>query len=198
MGEEELVPADYFRELKQEEIFADTTRPLEVDLGCGEGRFVMEMAKQFPERDFLGVERMYGRVALVRNFIRQSRMTNVKLLRLESSYTVGWLLPTASVTRAHLLCPDPWPKKKHHDRRLVVSEEFKKGLLRVLKTGGEFLLKTDDLEYYEAAIAEFDSLAGMTRLEWPKDAFFYPETDFEKHWLSLDKVIHRARWQRTA
>lgn len=196
MEKVELVPADYFRELRREEIFADPTRPLEVDLGCGEGRFLMAMAKQFPERDFLGVERMDGRVAKLKNKIRQSRLTNVRVLRLESGYTVGWLLPAASVSRLHLLCPDPWPKKKHEERRLVVIDEFQRGLRRVLQPGGEFLLKTDDEPYYQVATTAFDALDGFERAAWEKGTFFYPETDFERHWLRLGKPIHRARWMR--
>ena len=196
MGEEELVPADYFRQLRHEEIFADPARPLEIDLGCGEGRFLMAMARQFPERDFLGVERMEGRVSKLCNKIRQSRLTNVRVLRLESSYTVGWLLPAASVSRLHLLCPDPWPKKKHEDRRLVAIKEFQNGLLRVLKSGGEFLLKTDDANYFDVAITEFDVIPQFRRQPWADAEFFYPQTDFEKHWLGIGRMIQRARWQR--
>ena len=57
-----LVPSDYFRELRREEIFPDVSRPLEIDLGSGDGTFLVEMARQHPERDFLGVERLGGRV----------------------------------------------------------------------------------------------------------------------------------------
>ena len=58
----QLLPDDYFCELRKGEIFADETRPLEVDLGSGDGGFLRAMAEQFPRRDFLGVERLLGRV----------------------------------------------------------------------------------------------------------------------------------------
>jgi tRNA (guanine-N7-)-methyltransferase len=191
-----FTPPDYFRELRREDIFPDASRPLEIDLGCGDGTFLLGMAEQFPERDFLGVERMIGRVEKVIKKIQRSGLTNVRILRLESAYTVGWLLPTAGVSRLHLLCPDPWPKLKHHRRRLVVNEEFQKGLARVLVPGGEFLHKTDDAPYFEVAQEQFDGLAGFTRLEWADGAFYYPETDFEKYWLSKGRTMNRARWQR--
>ena len=198
MSEAAFVPEDYFREVKKEGLFEDCTRPLEIDLGCGDGTFLLAMAAQHPERNFLGVERMLGRYDKVARKITQAGLTNARVLRLESSYTVGWLLPTASVSRLHLLCPDPWPKKKHHRRRLVVSEEFQKGLQRILVPGGEFLLKTDDADYFAAAVEQFDVLAPFQRLDWPADAFFYPQTDFEEQWLRTGRRIHRARWQLKA
>ena len=190
-----FTPPDYFRELRREDLFPDPTRPLEIDLGCGDGTFLLGMAAQFPERDFLGVERMIGRVEKVERKIQRSGLANVRILRLESAYTVGWLLPTAGVSRLHLLCPDPWPKLKHHRRRLVVNEEFQKGLARILVPGGEFLLKTDDAPYYEVAKEQFDALQNFTRLDWPDDAFFYTTTDFESYWLSKGRTMNRARWQ---
>ena len=53
----ELVPADYFRRMERAELCRDG-RPLEMDLGCGDGSFLLEMARRFPERDFVGVERL--------------------------------------------------------------------------------------------------------------------------------------------
>ena len=80
-----FVPADYFREARLEEIFADSTRPLEVDLGCGDGSFLVEMAATHPERNFLGVERLIGRVEKTAKRIAERDLTNARVLRLESS-----------------------------------------------------------------------------------------------------------------
>lgn len=190
-----LIPDDFFRELSMEEMFPHPDQPLEVDLGCGDGSFLLNMAQHFPERNFLGVERLAGRVGKVERRIRRLGLTNVRILRLESAYTVGWLLPTASVSRLHLLCPDPWPKKKHHRRRLVIDPEFQIGLKRVLVPTGEFLHKTDNAEYFEVATEAFDALPAFQRLDWPEDAFFYPLTDFETYWLSQGRSIQRARWR---
>lgn len=194
-----FIPPDHFRELRADEIFADPARPLEVDLGCGDGTFVAGMAERFPERNFLGVERMLGRVDKTLRKIQARGLSNARILRLESSYTVAWLLPRASVTRLHLLCPDPWPKKAHAPRRLVNQDEFLDGLTRVLIPGGEFLLKTDDRPYFEDALASLEKRQHQfTRLDWPEDAFFYQTTDFEKGWLNLGRSINRARWRYEA
>ncbi|MBN4663996.1 tRNA (guanosine(46)-N7)-methyltransferase TrmB, partial [Escherichia coli] len=93
---------------RHDEIFPSPSRPLEVELGCGDGTFLQQMARQHPERDFLGLERMLGRVEKTLRKIAQAGLPNAKVLRLESGYSTGWLLPTASISRLHLLCPDPW------------------------------------------------------------------------------------------
>jgi tRNA (guanine-N7-)-methyltransferase len=189
-----FVPPDYFQELP--EVFPASTRPLEIDLGCGDGTFLTGMAAQHPERDFLGVERMLGRVDKTARKIQRMQLPNARIMRLESSYTVAALLPSARVSRLHLLCPDPWPKKKHAARRLVNQSDFLDGLTRILTPGGEFLLKTDDEPYFEDALASLATRTHQfTRLDWPADAFFYPTTDFEQSWLNLGRCIHRARWQ---
>jgi len=190
---EEFVPPDYFRILSKEEIFPDGSRPLEVDLGCGDGTFLVDLAAENPGRDFLGVERLMGRVRKVCRKARRRGLANVKVLRLESAYTVGWLLPEGGVARAHLLCPDPWPKKKHHRRRLV-DGGFVKGLHRVLEPGGEFLFKSDHAEYFEESVAQVRETGLLEEVEWSADAFFYPETDFERQWKAEGKTVRRARF----
>lgn len=191
-----FVPVDYFRELHREDIFPDASRPLEIDLGSGDGTFLVEMARQHPGRDFLGIERLYGRVAKTAKKIKRLGLANARVLQLESVYSVAWLLPAASISRLHLLCPDPWPKKRHHKNRLVNSDEFLAGLERILVNGGEFLLKTDHEEYFTDAVASFAPRPAFERADWPDDAFFYPQTDFEKHWLAQGLSIHRARWRK--
>lgn len=192
-----FTPPDYFKELA--EVFPASSRPLEIDLGCGDGTFLTGMALQHPERDFLGVERMLGRVDKTARKIERLQLPNARIMRLESAYTAAWLLPRARVSRLHLLCPDPWPKKKHAARRLVNQNEFLDGLTRILIPGGEFLLKTDDQAYFEDALLSFESRTHQfKRLDWPADAFFYPTTDFEQDWLTMGRSIHRARWQLIA
>lgn len=192
-----FAPANYFRHLEKSEIFADPTRPLEIDLGCGDGTFTAAIASLHPERDFLAVERLKGRVEKTARKALAAHCANAKVMRLESAYTVAWLLPTAGVSRLHLLCPDPWPKKRHHKHRLINSEEFLSGLERILEPGtGEFLLKSDHEEYFQNAIENFATRPTFERLPWPLEAFPYPQTDFEKHWLSQGKAIHQARWRR--
>jgi len=192
-----FTPSNYFRELRLEELFSHPDQPLEVDLGCGEGAFLSEMGHEHPERNYLGVERLAMRVERTAKRIDRLKLVNARVLRLETAYTLTWLLPPLSVTRLHLLCPDPWPKKKHHSRRLVNDPEFLSALDRVLIPGGEFLLKTDDGPYMENAVESMSTQTKFQRLDWPDNAFFYPQTNFERQWLALSKPMYRARWQKS-
>lgn len=169
---------------------------MEVDLGCGDGSFLMAMAREFPERDFLGVERLLGRVRKVCKKITRRELCNVRVLRLESRYTVEWLLPEATVSRLHLLCPDPWPKVRHHRRR-VMQPEFLEAVRRALVPGGEFLFMTDHEEYFEWARAKVAEYGKFELLEWPEESFFYPKTDFQQLWESEGKSMWRLRCRKT-
>jgi tRNA (guanine-N7-)-methyltransferase len=190
----EFVPADYFQKLERAEIVREG-RPLEVDLGCGDGSFLMEMAAHHPERDFLGVERLLGRVRKVCRKITRRKLENARVLRLESRYVVEWLLPECSVSRLHLLCPDPWPKLRHHRRRLVRAE-FLTAVWRALEPGGEFLFMTDHEDYFLWAEEKVEEFGKFERLEWEEETFFYPKTDFQQLWESEGKSMFRLRCRK--
>ena len=203
----EFMPADYFRRHSADDIFGND-HPLEIDLGCGDGSFLIEMAQHYPERNFLGVERLLGRVRGVCKRIQELGLTNVMVLRLESQYTLEYLLEPDSISRLHLLCPDPWPKARHHKRRLV-QQEFLHILHQVLIHSGEFLFKTDHLEYHEWVLEQIEEFneaqknngepgKSVTQLSWPQEAvengFFYPQTDFERLWRKEGKKLSGSRW----
>lgn len=190
----EFMPADYFRRVEKTGIF-EAAAPLEVDLGCGDGSFLLAMAGHFPDRNFLGVERLLGRVRKVCRRAARAGLDNLKVLRLESRYTVEWLLGPASVSRLHLLCPDPWPKARHHRRRLI-QPEFLEAVEQVLEPGGEFLFKTDHDGYFEWAEEQVAEFARLERLDWPEDAFFYPKTDFQVLWESEGKRLQGMRLRK--
>ena len=189
----QFIPQDYFAEVEREEL-CPNDRPLELDVGCGDGQFLMEMAANYPERQFLGTERLLGRVRKVCRKARRRDLSNLKVLRLESGYALEWLLPEASFDRVHLLFPDPWPKKKHHGRRMVQTNSLPH-FARVLKAGGEFLFKTDHSAYFEAAMECLAEASFFEHLQW-EDDMFYPQTDFEELWLGQGKPIHRARFKK--
>lgn len=191
-----FTPRDYFREIPISEIFGRHDVPLELDLGCGDGSFLIDLAAHHPERNFLGVERLAGRVEKTAKRIRQAGLSNARVLRLDTTYVVAWLLPASSASRVHLLCPDPWPKKKHEGRQIFKNAEFLNGVARVLRSGGEFLLKTDDRPYYHNALESMAVQPAFERQIWPAEAFFYPRTDFEIQWTELGKTLECARWRR--
>jgi tRNA (guanine-N7-)-methyltransferase len=191
----QLIPPNYFRKLNHGEIFTDEMSPLEIDLGCGDGSFLLALASQYPEKSFLGVERLLGRVRKVVKKAENASLINLKVLRLELSYSVEWLLPDDCASRVHLLFPDPWPKKKHHKRR-IINKKFCESVVRILNKEGEFLFKTDHQEYFEEAIVALSDCHMLERIAWDSKEF-YPVTDFERLWLSEGKEIYSARFKTT-
>ena len=196
ISELELIPAHYFRRLDVSEI-RHGNRPLEIDLGCGDGTFLTEIAKAHPERDFIGVERLLGRCRKVAKKIRKAGLTNARILRLDSKYVVEWLLPPSSLSRIHLLCPDPWPKLRHHRRRLIQTP-FLEAVKTALEPGGEFLFMTDHPEYFEWATEKITNSRLFRIGPWQEDSFFYPKTDFQMQWEAEGKTMNRIRCIREA
>ena len=190
----QFIPLDYFRELERGEIF-DPDRPMELDIGCGDGRFLLEMAVEHPDRDFVGLERLLGRVRKVCRRAERRDLANVKVLRLESGYALEYLLPAEAFRRIHLLFPDPWPKKRHHRRRIVQPANLPH-FARVLEPDGEFFFKTDHEAYFEEAMEVLAASPLFESLPWDDDTCFYPMTDFEELWLGQGKPIHRSRFRK--
>jgi tRNA (guanine-N7-)-methyltransferase len=189
----EWVPKQYFQRAEMGEIFSRPA-PLEVDFGCGDGAFLLGMAQRHPERNFLGTERLLGRVEKVSKAIARAGLTNCRILRLESYYTAKWILPIASASVVHILFPDPWPKRQHHDRRLF-QDEFMAALHQVLAPGGEVRIKTDVKPYFLHIEKVLARATGFERLDWVEEPGL-PKTDFEQHFLAQGLPIYTARLRK--
>jgi tRNA (guanine-N7-)-methyltransferase len=176
-----------------EELF-ERPAPLEVDIGCGEGAFIAAMGARHPDRNFLGIERLLGRVNTVCRIAAHRRLSNIRVMRVESAYVVEHLLAPGSVTVAHVLFPDPWPKRYHHPRRLI-QEPFMQALHGLLGPEGELRVKTDDLPYFQWMEKVFAKAPGFERLEWIEEAD-YPITNFERRFLNKGMPIYRARLRK--
>jgi tRNA (guanine-N7-)-methyltransferase len=192
----EFVPGHYFRRLGVAEI-RRPGRPLEMDLGCGDGLFLAAMARRHPERDFLGVERLLGRVRKVSRKIRDGGLVNARVLRLESRYVVEWMLPPEVLRRCHLLCPDPWPKGRHQRRRLV-DRRFLDALWLVLEWGGEFRFLTDHEGYFDVVADEVSAHAGYAAHGSDGEDGVFPDTDFQRQWQAAGRTMHELRVRKVS
>lgn len=176
--------------LDLEKIFGRNA-PFYVDLGCGDGSFVCALAERMPERNFLGIERLLGRIRSAAR--KAATVGNVRLLRMESSYAVRYLLPAGSVKTFYLLFPDPWPKRRHHRRR-IVTPDFLNSIHTALKKNGIIYIATDHLDYLEKikkiarsnpgfAVAEVD-------VDLPPSGFgiIFRQKSVPIHWLELRKA----------
>jgi tRNA (guanine-N7-)-methyltransferase len=188
----EIIPADIFEPFSFATVFGNELQ-VEVDLGSGSGRFLIEAARQYPERNFFGVERLLGRVRKTLRSASRLGLTNVRVLRLEIDYTVRYLLPPGSVSRLHLSFPDPWPKRRHHRRRLV-DQEFLAASANALVTEGELWIKTDHADYFQCITEAANSEGNpFVSVPWSEE---YPRTDFEETYRSQNLPIYQLRLRK--
>ncbi len=188
-------PASWFTRLDWSVVFPKR-QPIEVDLGCGDGSLLLHWAKKFPDHNWLGVERLKGRVLkLERKAPRLGIAGNLRALRIESGYAVEWLFPPASVAAYHIYFPDPWPKKRHYKRRLI-QPEFVAALARTLEPGGFVNLATDHADYFAEMLPCFNAHGGFERVEPLAPATPEEMTDFERDFAMEGRPIHRARFRK--
>ena len=189
----EFTPTDYFKPVSVDELFSREA-PLEVDVGCGEGAFIVAMAKSHRERNFLGIERLVGRVRKVCKRAANAGVENLRVMCVEIAYTVRHLLPKESVSVLHVMFPDPWPKRKHRKNRLI-NHEFLDSVHSAQINGGELRLTTDDLDYFEWMQKIATGHNGFSQQPWLEDPD-YPQTDFEKRFRAQGLPIHRLRLKK--
>ena len=96
--------------------------PLEIEIGTGKGTFILGRAEQRPEINFLGIEYAYPYAAYTADRIRRAGLENARMICADASAIVQNRIGDESVLRLHIYFPDPWPKRKHHRRRLIQPE----------------------------------------------------------------------------
>ena len=193
-SEVELVPANCFEPFDLVTVFGRSA-PLEVDLGCGDGSFLATMAAENPDKNFLGVERLLGRVRSACRNIERAGLTNARVMRFEITYFAEHLLPPGSVTAFHLLFPDPWPKRRHARRR-VVSGSFLASLQRALVPGGAVHIATDDTEYFRQITHAVSASPDFAIIPAPSSV--YPSTKFERRFRAQGVPIQRLELRRVS
>jgi tRNA (guanine-N(7)-)-methyltransferase len=142
----------------------DLSRPLEIEVGCGKGKFLTARAAENPDCDFLGIERMLERVRLFDGKCRRGNIDNARVLRLEALYTFHYLLPAHHARTVYVFFPDPWPKKKHHSHRLF-GPLFLNALWKRLEIGGRLEFATDHAEYFATVCECFASDPRFERVD---------------------------------
>ena len=181
----ELVPETYLAPLDLLSIFGRAA-PLHVDLGCGDGLFLCELARQNPGTNFLGIDKLAGRVAKACR--KSAQLENVRVLNVESSYTVRYLLPENSVETFYLFFPDPWPKRRHHRRR-IVTNEFLDSIFRALQAGGVLRIATDQGDYFEQML-RLSQADSRFAIGGTKDVDL-PSSKFERRFVHAGAPIYR-------
>lgn len=172
------------------------SQPLEVELGCGDASFLIEYARQNPDRNFIGVERLLGRIQKLDKKGRRNELANTRGIRIESAYFLEFLLPPHSALALHVYFPDPWPKKKHRRHRLI-GESFPALARQALAPGGTVFLRTDDADYFQQMNEVFAIAKEFEKTETPL-ALAEITTDFEREFNAQGIPTLRAAFRLRA
>lgn len=161
---------------------------LEIGFGMGEGLF--HYASHFPESQFLGIEVHKPGVGKLLNDIDNAGLTNIKVSMLDANELIEKALPNHCLQRIQIFFPDPWPKKKHHKRR-IIQVPFIETLKTKLKPNGLIHLATDWQDYCDHMVEV------MNQCMVPADAevaeklkLQRPRTRFEARGIKLGHAIH--------
>lgn len=173
-------------------IFGDD-HPVEVEIGTGKGRFLILAGRAHPGINYLGIDYSRKFLAVARRRVGRRGLRNVRLVHTEARRLLP-LIPSGSVSHYHVYFPDPWPKKRHHKRRLF-QPAFLAQAWRTLAPGGRILLLTDHADYFRAIreVLEASPLFGEEGSGFPSEALLDEDglTNFELKYRLEGRPIHR-------
>jgi len=165
--------------------------PVELEIGMGKGTFLTEAAKTHPQTNYFGLEyaRWYWRYASDR--LRRNHCTSVRTARAEAAYFIREFVAAGSLAVVHIYFPDPWPKKRHHKRRLI-QPPFLLELHRVLKPGGRLQIVTDHEDYFRQ-MEEVIAASPLRRVEYEAGKV---GTNFERKYRQEGREFYSVAAER--
>jgi len=169
--------------------------PVELEIGVGKGRFLLAAAAARRDRDYFGLEIEGGYAAIARLRAERAGLTNVRVESLDGKAFVLRRLAPGSVAALHVYFPDPWPKKRHHKRRLVDSE-WAAAAARALVPGGLLRVASDHVDYF-AVMDEVLSAEPLLAKVPPEEAGDWSTgTNYEVKFLRSGRPIRKAVFRR--
>ena len=180
------------KELVPEELFLRKA-PLVLEIGSGMGETTVAIARAHPEADFIAIEVHGPGVGSLLNRIASEKLANVRVIRHDAVEVLEHMIPDAALAAIHLFFPDPWPKKRHHKRRLV-QPSFVSLMKKKLSVGGIVHLATDWTEYAD----QIDVLFSQNPFFEKAEAGFVsrPGTKFEARGRRLGHLVRDLLFRR--
>ena len=187
---EPLLEAEALRELGLEKCVG--APPIVLEIGFGRAELIMDLAEARRERGFLGVEVSRKRVEKAGRRVARRGLANVRLVHAPAEYLLERVLPPECVDECWICCPDPWPKKRHHRRRLI-SPAFLTRLTRALAPAARLHVSTDHPGYREWIAEALAPCPGLENLHapqpWSLEPPERPQTAYEAEWRAEGRSI---------
>lgn len=161
-----------------------------LEIGSGMGETTAKIAAQYPEKDFIAIEVHTPGIGSLLNYIEQYNLTNLRIIQHDAKLAIEQMFTNKSLDGIHIFFPDPWPKLRHHKRRLI-QPDFVALLCDRLKSNGYLHIATDWENY---AIHSLHVLSNEKRLansaiNYAPRPIYRPITKFEKRGIKLGHTI---------
>ncbi|MFN0051835.1 MAG: tRNA (guanosine(46)-N7)-methyltransferase TrmB [Planctomycetales bacterium] len=173
--------------------------PVELEIGCGRGLFLVNAGQSFPQVNFLGVEYDYKEARRAARRLQKRSLSNVRIVGADANVVLADYIPAGSLQALHVYFPDPWWKRRHRKRR-IWNSGFVDAAARVLRGGGLLHAWTDVAEYFEVILSLLEGHPAFRVLpppsERPAEHDMDYHTSFERKKRKLGLPIYRARWER--
>jgi len=198
---DELLPVygiDFAKCLLDFEHLFNRDAPTVLEIGFGMGETTARIAAQHPENNFVGIEVHSPGVGSLLKLTSEQGLTNVRVIQHDAVEVVRGMIAPESLHRIHVFFPDPWPKKRHHKRRLL-QPEFVSALSQRLEHGGYLHVATDWQDYAEhiLEVLSAEALLENSAPHFAPRPAYRPQTKFETRGLKLGHgvwdIIFRRR-----
>jgi len=168
-------------------------RPVEVEIGTGKGTFLLARGQARPEVNFLGIEYAGAYCRYAADRFRRHGLTNIRMLHVDAGHFFKTCLAPESLLRVHIYFPDPWPKRRHHRRRLI-QPAFLADVRRALRIGGQLIIVTDHMDYFRQIRNVLSAEpTGLAVIPVPRMTDVDGEivgTNFERKYIAEDRAFY--------
>ncbi|MEN8131031.1 MAG: tRNA (guanosine(46)-N7)-methyltransferase TrmB [Pseudomonadota bacterium] len=173
--------------------------PVWLEIGFGDGEALISMARRHPEVDFLGIEVHRPGIGHLLARLVETQLSNIRIINDDAVQMMKYNIITPSLDRILLFFPDPWPKRRHHKRR-IVQAEFLSLLYTALKAGGVFHMATDWKDYALQSLDVMTSSDGFINIAGNQHFIerpdYRPQTKFERRGIRLGHEVWDLQFQR--
>ena len=181
-----------------EELFGNRN-PLNLEIGFGVGNFIIEMGIREPNENFIGIDFYHKGIRKVITRIAKYEICNARIVYGDAKEKLPLLFAPEELNRIYINFPDPWPKKRHHKRRLI-KPDFIKVLVEKLKFGGEIHIATDH-EDYAMEILDFFEKDRLLKNKNGLGTFLFrkegiPKSKYEKKFISAGERIFYLEYKK--
>lgn len=169
----------------------NNNNPIHIEIGSGKGDFIINMAKTYPDINFIGIEKYESVLYKIVNKLEETKLNNLKLICMDA-IEIDKVF-NKEITTLYLNFSDPWPKKRHSKRRLT-SEIFLKKYDLIFKNSNNIIMKTDNQQLFEYSIMTFNNYGykiNYISLDLHKTNDFNIETEYERKFASKGYRIYK-------